>query len=181
MRVSPGEEPKSNWEKRRLLVGLRSGRWPCHLRVVAQVVITTLLVVGILKMHEMWILFKVANAVGRAAASQGDRLSQDAISKEMLNLVRRMLSSQLSSEDLRASLSILSTPSAPSTCARWDVYDAQLERCFIMDPGVVLWFGGDVLKSPLSRQSPPLYGYGFKRYDLGFLAQLANSIRPTNL
>ena len=142
MRVSPGEEPKSNWEKRRLLVGLRSGRWPCHLRVVAQVVITTLLVVGILKMHEMWILFKVANAVGRAAASQGDRLSQDAISKEILNLVRRMLSSQLSSEDLRASLSILSTPSAPSTCARWDVYDAQLERCFIMDPGVVLWFGG---------------------------------------
>ena len=120
---------------------LRSGPWLRRLRIVLQVLIGTLLVAGFLKMHEIWILFKVVNAFERAAASHGNNLAQDAIS---LDSVRRMLSGQLSSKDLRASISIISAARTPSTCTGRDIYDAQLERCFIMDPGVVLWFGGYV-------------------------------------
>ena len=63
MLISARAEPKSNWAKGRLSLGLRSRRWPRRLRIVAQVLIATLLVAVFLKMHEVWILFKVVDAI----------------------------------------------------------------------------------------------------------------------
>lgn len=76
--MSQGGEPKSNWEKGRFLLGLQSRRRPCNLRIVVQVVIATLLVAGILKMHDMWILFNGGLKVSSLRQGKSDeaKLSQ---------------------------------------------------------------------------------------------------------
>lgn len=137
-------EPKSCWDKNYSLI-LRSGRLYV-LYLASFCLISIGFVAVILMIHERYIFFQIVNAFKEAAQSHRDSIVGDANAKKLQDIARNLLDGRLAVEDMRTLVRILSlqssSPEIPLKCACGDFFDLQLERCFIMDPGIVLWFGG---------------------------------------
>ena len=152
-------EPKSNWEKSYPLL-LRTGR--LHFPNLASLfLITIVFTFVILMLHERWVLSKVVNAFKKAAHTHRHTYGGDADTKELQDIVRRLLDGRLVVEDTRALLRLVDPQ---PECACGDFYDVQLERCFMMDPGIVLWFGG--------------YSQGMGQFISGLATRLQGRVYP---